>query len=138
MPLYSAGRPTGAVRLLKTEPTLITQGVQAVIAVLVAARVIDFSDGQTGAILAILTAGIALLNGLSVRPFSWPLVVGAVQAALALLLAFGFDVSQELQGSIITATTVLGAIVIRQAVTPEAKLRPIDTVGGTSGADILG
>jgi uncharacterized membrane protein YphA (DoxX/SURF4 family) len=125
MPIYGAGRPNPFVAFVKTEPTLITQGVQAAIAVLVAARVIDFTDGETGSILAILTAGLALLNGLSVRPFAWPLVVGVVQAALALLLAFGFEVSQELQGSIIALTTVVGAIVIRNAVTPEAKLSPV-------------
>jgi hypothetical protein len=110
---------------LKTEPTVIVQAFQVVLALLVATGALDLSDQQTGAMLAVVTAFIAVINGIAVRPFKLPLVVGLVQTVFLLFPAFGADVDTNLQGAIISAVTVLGAIFLRQSVTPVAKDDPI-------------
>lgn len=51
------------------------------------------------------------------------LLLGLVQAALALLLAFGLDLSPEQQGTILALTAAVLAVVTRQQVTPLADPR---------------
>lgn len=46
------------------------------------------------------------------------LVIGAVQAILALVIAFGFDLSNEQVGAILAVTAALLALVTRSRVTP--------------------
>jgi hypothetical protein len=46
------------------------------------------------------------------------LIIGLVQAVLALVLAFGVDLSEEQIGSILAITSVILAIVTRMLVTP--------------------
>lgn len=46
------------------------------------------------------------------------LIAGVVQAVLALLLAFGVDLTQEQVGAILAVTAALLAVVVRQRVTP--------------------
>lgn len=46
------------------------------------------------------------------------LLVGLVTAVLSLLVAFGVDLSDERQAAIIAVVIAVGAIIVRQAVTP--------------------
>ena len=46
------------------------------------------------------------------------LILGAVQAVLALALAFGLDLSVEQTGAILAATAAVLAVVTRSQVTP--------------------
>jgi predicted ABC-type sugar transport system permease subunit len=46
------------------------------------------------------------------------LILGLVQAVIALVLAFGIDLSEEQIGSILALTAVVLAIVTRMLVTP--------------------
>lgn len=46
------------------------------------------------------------------------LILAAVQSVLALLLAFGAELSQEQVGTILAVTAALLGLVIRQKVTP--------------------
>jgi hypothetical protein len=48
------------------------------------------------------------------------LILGLVQAVIALVLAFGVDLSEEQIGSIMALTAVILAIVTRMLVTPNA------------------
>ena len=50
------------------------------------------------------------------------LLSGLVQAILGLLLAFGVSLSDEQVGSIMAATAVVLAILVRMVVTPTAKI----------------
>jgi len=52
------------------------------------------------------------------------LIVGLVQAILALVLAFGVDLSEEQIGSILAITSVILAIVTRMLVTPATATPP--------------
>lgn len=55
------------------------------------------------------------------------LIVGLVQAVLALILAFGVDLSEEQIGSILAITSVILAIVTRMLVTPTSSTPPATT-----------
>jgi hypothetical protein len=50
------------------------------------------------------------------------LIVGLVQAVIALVLAFGVSLSEEQVGSILAITSVILAIVTRMLVTPNDKV----------------
>jgi hypothetical protein len=52
------------------------------------------------------------------------LILGLVQAVIALVLAFGVDLSTEQIGSIMALTAVILAIVTRMLVTPNAPAPP--------------
>jgi hypothetical protein len=107
---------------IKTEPTLVTALVKATLGVLVLAKVIQLTDNQTAAILGVVAAGLSLLLALSVRPFPLPLVTGAVEAGVVLLIVFGVDITAELQAGVYTLVAALLAFFTRQNVTPETKL----------------
>lgn len=49
-------------------------------------------------------------------------VLGLIQAGLALLLSFGFELTVEQQGSIIAFSAVLIAVITRSQVTPIANV----------------
>jgi hypothetical protein len=49
------------------------------------------------------------------------LIIGLVEAVLALVLAFGLNLSPEQIGGIMAVTTALLAVVVRQVVTPVNK-----------------
>lgn len=55
------------------------------------------------------------------------LIVGLVQAILALVLAFGVSLSEEQIGSILAITSVILAIVTRMLVTPTSSTPPATT-----------
>jgi len=52
------------------------------------------------------------------------LVAGFIQAALALVIAFGVDVSQEQVGAILAITAAALALAVRSQVTPTVSLPP--------------
>lgn len=114
--------------IFKREPSFWLGLIRSVLALLVALQVAPFNrltENQTGAILAISAAVLAVGVALAVHPFKWPLITGVVQAGVALAISFGANLSVEAQGSIMT---VIGFVVIlldRQTVTPEVS-RPAD------------
>lgn len=57
------------------------------------------------------------------------LVIGAVQAVLALVVAFGLKLSVEQTGAILAATAAVLAVVTRSQVTPVADPRLPETPG---------
>lgn len=110
---------------IKTEPAVIVQSLQAILGLLVAFSVIALTDDQTGAILATTAAALGVVLALSVRPFTWSVVTGFVQSGVVLLTAFGMEFTSEQTSSIYAVTAVLGAVFVRQTVTPETKLPPV-------------
>lgn len=110
---------------LKIEPAVITGLVQTVLALLLAFKILKFTDEQTGLILAFVAAGCSLVLALQVRPLALPVVTGALTAGFALLLGFQFDVDQGKQAAILAAVTLVVGFLNRTFVTPEQKLPPI-------------
>lgn len=110
---------------LKTEPARVTQGVQALLGILVSLNVISLTTEQTGGILALAAGGFGLVLALSVRPFKWPAVTTVVQALIVLGTSFGLNLEPEVVSAIYAVTAALGAMIVRPLVTPETKLSPV-------------
>lgn len=57
------------------------------------------------------------------------IVIGVIQAALVLLVAFGIDLSPEQSAAIIALAVAAGALFVRSKVTPLARINPEDMRG---------
>ena len=110
---------------IKQEPTIVVQTVQALLGLLVAFEVFTLTDDMTGTLLTLVSAITGFVLALSVRPFQWPVVTGLVQAAVVAAVAFGADLDADKIAGIYAVTAIIGAWVVRQAVTPETKLPPV-------------
>jgi regulator of protease activity HflC (stomatin/prohibitin superfamily) len=119
----------------KLEPTVIIQAASVLLSLLTVFGFYVFDQDQTWAILNFITVGLTLINGLSVRPFKWVLVTAVVQALIILVMQFGLEITPEQQAAVLAAVTVIGAIFIRQSVTPEVKLEPV-LPGADGGFDV--
>ena len=110
------------LNLVKTEPAMITAAVQALIALVVSLGY-SLSAGQTGAIVAVTTAVLALITAAAARPFQVSALTGLVSAVVTLLLAFGVHGIQPSFVSTFNAAIVaVLALVLRSHVTPVATL----------------
>jgi hypothetical protein len=112
------------VRRVKAEPAIVTQALGVALTLAVALG-LPLTDQQNGAILAAVAAVVNVALALAVRAVTQPLLQGAVNAVIALVLAFGFSVSPEVQGIVLSLTLALGGVAVRQTVTPEVKLPPL-------------
>lgn len=115
--------------LAKTEPAILLGALRALLGVLVAGQVLRLDDGQTDALLTATAAVLALVTGLSVRPFRWPLVVAVVETVAVALATFGLQ-DQQLSGALVVFTSALSAVLIREHVTPEIRLPAAVTADG--------
>jgi hypothetical protein len=109
---------------LKTEPTILVQAAQAVLGALVAFGVVGFTDSQTGAVLAVVSAVSGFLLALGVRPFNWAVLTGVVQAIILLAVEFGLNWS-DTQVAATFMVISMASMFMRQLVTPETKLPAI-------------
>lgn len=108
--------------LIKTEPALVTGVVQAVIGVVVAFGV-TLTTGQSGAVLAVTTALLALIAAVATRPFQVAALTGFGTAVGTLLLAFGVPhVTPGAVAAVNALVTVMAALIVRVHVTPVATL----------------
>jgi hypothetical protein len=102
------------------EPTAVLQTVSALLAVLVTFGFDGLSAHQAALIVALLSAGISLVNAFLVRPIAPAAFTGFVTALAALLSGYGLDLSQELVGAVQVAVVAILALVVRNQVTPAA------------------
>jgi hypothetical protein len=111
------------IQIVKTEPALLTGAVQVALALL-SATVVSLTAGQTGAILAVTTAVLALNAAIATRPFQVQALAGFATAAVTLLITFG--VPHVDPGIVATANAAIVAIaplIVRSHVTPVATLK---------------
>jgi pilus assembly protein TadC len=118
------------VKIFGREPTLILQSLSALLSVLVAFGLPNLSAEQAALIVAALSAGIGVANGLAVRPIAPAAFVGLVGAVAALLAGYGLEASQEVVGSVSAAVVSALALLTRGQVTPNADPRSPETVVG--------
>lgn len=118
------------MKILGREPTLVIQAISAALSVFVALGIPNLSAGQAAVIVAAITAGFGVINALLVRPLAPAAFVGFLGAAVALLGAYGFEVSQEVVGALGASVPVLLALFVRGQVTPNADPRSPETVVG--------
>ena len=110
------------MKIFDREPTLVIQFVSALLAIGVSFQIPGLSSDQATLIVAALVAVLGVANAVLVRPIAPAAFVGLVGAVAALLAGYGFDLSQELVGSISAAVVVGLALLTRGQVTPEKSL----------------
>lgn len=109
------------MKIFGREPALILAFIAAAVQ-LVSSFVFPLTDGQQGAVNAIAIGVAGLVTAIAVKSDQLaPAILGVVQAALALGLAFGWDLAPE-QQSVVMAFAAAGvAMFVRtQVVAPEA------------------
>lgn len=107
---------------IKEEPVVFIQLLQVLLGLSISFGIVSFTDNQVAAILAAVSAALGFVVSLAVRSFTWPVLTGVVQAAVALLLEFGVDLTDQQVGSVYAVVAALGAFFVRKATTPEVKL----------------
>ena len=118
------------MKIFGREPTLIIQTMSAVLSVVVALGVPGLDAKQAALIIAVITAGFALVNAIVVRPIAPAAFIAFIGAGAALLAGYGLELSQQLVGSITVATVAVLALLTRGQVTPVADPRPPEHVVG--------
>ena len=104
-------------------PAMITAAVQAILGVIMAFGVHLTAD-ETGAILAVTTALLALITAFSARPFAVSALTGFVSAVVTLLLAFGVHgIQPNLVASVNATIVAVSALVLRGHITPVTTLK---------------
>lgn len=116
------------MKVFGREPTLILQVISAVLGLLVTFQLPNLSAEQAGAIVAVLAAAISVVNALLVRPVAPAAFTGFVAATVALVSAYGFNVSQETVGGLNAVVVTVLALIFRAQVTPVAHpgVGPVD------------
>lgn len=89
------------------EVAQLAQGVGAPVLILLSAIGLDFTEGQQGAINAVVVAvaGFVTAAGLSQEKAA-AAVAGVAQALIAVAIAFGASLTPEVQGAVMTVVTV--------------------------------
>ncbi|HVM19790.1 MAG TPA: hypothetical protein VNV66_08615 [Pilimelia sp.] len=102
---------------IRREPALILALVASTVQ-LVSAFVFPLSDAQQGVVNALAVAVAGLVTALMVRSDQLaPAILGVLQAAVALGLAFGWDLSPENQSVIMAFAATVVAMFVRTQVT---------------------
>ena len=111
------------INLIKTEPALITAVVQAALS-LIAATGLTLTAGQSGAILAVTTALLALITAAATRPFQVSALTGLLTAAFTLAIAFGVTgITPGFVAAANGAIVAIAALLVRVHVTPVASIQ---------------
>jgi hypothetical protein len=108
------------VKIFGREPTLVIQTLGAILSVFVALGLPGLSVDQAAVIIAFLTAAVAAVNALAVRPIAPAAFIGLVAAGAVLLAAYGYHVPQSVLGAIQAAVVAILAFATRAQVTPVA------------------
>lgn len=106
---------------LKREPALLYIGLLAPLVQALSAFLFDVNPAVQGAVNALAVALAAAITTYLVRGEDLvPAIVGAFQALIALVLAFGVDWSGDQQASLMIAISAIAAIVVRDRVVAPA------------------
>lgn len=111
---------------MRREPALLYVGLLAPVVQVLAAFVFDANPTVQGAVNAAAVAVAGAITAVLVRSDSLvPAILGAAQAVLALVLAFGVQWSSEQQAALMGLVGVVVAVVVRDRV--EAPVPPTVT-----------
>src|SRR4051794_11156749 len=94
------------VKIFGREPAAWVGLIEAVLALLMAVRVIKISSEQEGLILACVAAALAVYVAWVTTHTMLAVVVGFVKATLALLVGFGLDLQPDQTAAILAFATV--------------------------------
>lgn len=114
------------MRIFGFEPAVILYSLNAGVALLVSFG-LPLSGDQVAAVTVIATAILTIWTAIVTRPVAVSAITGALATALAAVGAFGLELSDEQQGSLVTAVSVVLALLLRSNVSPAAVVehRPV-------------
>ena len=109
---------------LGREPAQWT-GLFSAAVMLFSALILPLTDAQQGALnaVAVVVAGLVTALAVSAEKAA-PLVAGLIQSLIALALAFGFELSTEMQGAVMTFVAAAVALYLRTQVVAPAPAEP--------------
>lgn len=107
---------------LRYEPAVALYAVNSVVAAVVAFG-LHLTPTQTAAVTTIATGILALTAASLTRPVTVSAITGAVATVAAAGAAFGLHLTTGQIGAGVTVLSLLLSLVLRQAVTPAARLR---------------
>jgi hypothetical protein len=109
------------MKIFGREPAAWVGLIEAVLAMLMAVRVIAISSEQEGAILAVVVAGFGLYTAWVTRDTLLGVAVGFVKAILALLIGFGLDLQPDQTAAVIAFTVAALSLYQRTQTSPLAR-----------------
>lgn len=109
------------MKIFGYEPAVILQALNAAIALAVAFG-FGLDEPQVAAITVIATAVVAILTALTTRPVVVASVTGAASTALSAFAAFGLELSAQQIGAVVTALSIMLALLLRPNVSPAPAL----------------
>lgn len=109
----------------RPEPALYLGLLSAVLSVGTALTLPGLSAEQVGIIVALINAVLAAVVAWRVRPIAPAAFTGVVGAAVALVAAYGLDVSPEVVGSVDAVVVAALAMLTRIQVTPVQDTAPV-------------
>jgi hypothetical protein len=105
------------------EPAVIL-GLVAAVVQLVSATAFPLTPDQQGVINAVAVALAGVITAFAVSTDAgFAAVAGLVKAVIALALAFGLDLSPDLQSAIMVVVTAIGAFFVRTQVSAKVPAR---------------
>jgi uncharacterized membrane protein YeiH len=121
------------MKIFGREPTLLLQGISAVLAFFVTFGWDKLTGEQAGLIVAVIAAVIGTINALMVRPVAPAVFDTAIKAGAALLAGYGLNLGQEHVGAFQLAVIAVVTWFLRDNVTPAASPA---LGGGVSSKDV--
>lgn len=106
------------------EPATISGAIAAMLALLLSwdetSSWLDLSNERVGLIMAAVNALLAVVVALYTRDVQLSLVLGVVNAVLALAIGYGLDLSVDQTSAIVAAVTVAFSLINRAQNSPAA------------------
>ncbi|MGH3390986.1 MAG: hypothetical protein ACRDOO_19130 [Actinomadura sp.] len=109
------------IRIFGYEPAVLLQAVNACVALLVAFG-LGLSEPQVSAITVLATAAVSIATAVMTRPVVVSAVTGGIGTALSAVAAFGLELDAQQIGAVVTASSIVLALLLRQAVSPSPAL----------------
>jgi hypothetical protein len=109
----------------RPEPALLIGTLSAGLSLLTAFALPGFSAVQVAAIVAVFNAGLAVAVALRVRPVGPAVFTGAVAAVVALVAAYGYDVTPQVVGGLNALVVAVLSLLTRGQVTPVRDGAPV-------------
>jgi len=109
------------MRIFGYEPAVILYAINAGVALLVSFG-LPLSGDQVNAATVLSTAVAAIWTAAVTRPIAVSAITGALATALAAVAAFGVELTVDQQGAVVTAVSVVLALLLRSNVSPASAL----------------
>lgn len=108
------------MRIFGREPALVIATISAALSLLVSFGFDGLSAEQAAAIVAVISAVFAAATAAITRPIAPSAFTGLVAATVALLAAYGLNVSQETVGALNAVVLAVLGLLTRGQVSPAA------------------